>query len=170
MSKAVYPTVGWPAERWRQYRWAYYRLVEMVDARLGEILEALRETGQEQNTVVIFASDHGDGLAAHRWNQKQVLYEEVARVPFVVSWKGRTRPGVIDREHLIGAGQDLLPTMCDFAGIRIPAGLTGKSVRPLVLERQTGAPEWRETLVIETEFSYSTPCAFNNSSSFLKSG
>jgi arylsulfatase A-like enzyme len=125
----------------------------MVDARIGQILQALRETGQEEETVIIFASDHGDGLAGHRWNQKQVLYEEVVRVPFVVSWKGSTLDGVINREHLVGAGQDLLPTMCDFAGIPIPHGLTGRSVRPLAIKGQNGFPSWPDSLVIETEFA-----------------
>jgi arylsulfatase A-like enzyme len=145
---AAYPTIQWPPERWRQYRWAYYRLVEKVDARIGLILDALRESGQEENTLIIFSSDHGDGLGAHRWNQKQVLYEESVRVPFIVSLKGVTRAGHVDREHLISSGLDLIPTMCDYAGIAPPPGLRGRSVRALAEGRQ---PEtWRNLLVSET--------------------
>ncbi|MEX2382096.1 MAG: sulfatase-like hydrolase/transferase, partial [Opitutales bacterium] len=89
----AYPTRNWggPEDgRWRQYLWAYYRMLEKVDTQIGKVLQTLRETGQEENTVIVFFSDHGDGMGAHRWNQKTLFYEESARVPFIVSWKGRT--------------------------------------------------------------------------------
>jgi arylsulfatase A-like enzyme len=147
--RSAYPTRGWPADRWRQYRYAYYRLIERVDAHIGAILDALRETGQDSNTVVIFASDHGDGNASHRWNQKQLLYEETARVPFVVSWKGRTKAGHVDSKHLVNTCIDLIPTLCDYAGIAAPRSLKGLSLRALAAGK---APRrWRDVLVSETE-------------------
>jgi arylsulfatase A-like enzyme len=75
-----------------------------------------------------------------------VFYEEAARVPFIVSLKGVTKPGVVDREHLVSTGQDLLPTLCDFAGIAAPANLKGRSVRALAEGRPTA---WRETQAAE---------------------
>ncbi len=144
----IYPTVDWPDERWRQYRWAYYRLVEMVDREIGKLLKALRDAGHGEDTVVIFSSDHGDGVAAHHWNQKQVLYEEPARVPFIVSQKGVTRAGHIDREHLISNGLDLMPTLCDYAGVRPPEGVRGMSARPIAEGRKP--PGWRDQVVVET--------------------
>jgi len=142
-----YPTTGWPPDRWRQYRWAYYRLIEKVDAQIGRILEVLRSTGHWEDTVVVFSSDHGDG---HRWNQKQVLYEEAARVPFIVSLPGLTE-GRTDREHLVNAGLDLFPTFCDFAGVEAPKHLRGRSVRPLL--DAAPAREWPDFVVCETEFA-----------------
>ena len=50
---------------------------------------------------------------------------------FIVSYQGVTRPGLVDREHLVSTGVDLIPTLCDFAGIATPEGLTGRSARPL---------------------------------------
>jgi choline-sulfatase len=152
--KSAYPTREWEPDKWRQYRYAYYRLIERVDAQIGGILEALRETGQDRNTVIVFASDHGDGNAAHRWNQKQILYEEPARVPFIVSWPGHTKGGEVDSSHLVSTSLDLIPTLCDFAGVKIPVELRGRSVRPLA----EGKPpqQWRNELVTQTEF-----CAFN---------
>ncbi len=146
----LYPTIDWPPERWRQYLWAYYRLVEMVDAEIGRVLEALRRSGHEDDTVVIFSSDHGDGAGSHRWNQKQCLYDQPARVPFIVSQKGVTRPGAVDAGHLVNSGADLLPTLCDYAGLRPPPGLEGMSVRALAEGRQVG--RWRDQLVVETTF------------------
>lgn len=137
----------WTAEQWRLHRWAYARLTERVDAEIGKVLTALRAAGLERKTLVVFSSDHGDMDAAHRLEHKSVLYEEAVRVPLVVSFKGVTRPGLVDREHLVSTGLDLLPTLCDFAGIPSPAGLAGRSVRKLA-EGQA-ADGWRDCLVVE---------------------
>jgi len=142
-----YVKSNWPPEEWRRHRWAYARLTERVDAEIGRVLAALRETGLDRETVVIFSSDHGDLDGAHRLEHKSEPYEESARVPFIVSWKGRTPAGRVDREHLVSAGVDLLPTVCDYAGIEAPRGLPGRSVRGLV-EGQTVA-DWRDDLVVE---------------------
>jgi arylsulfatase A-like enzyme len=152
----AYPSRGWTEGKWRQYRYAYYRLIERVDAQIGKILDALRESGQDRNTVIIFASDHGDGNAAHRWNQKQVLYEEPARVPFIVSWPSRTPAGRTDSTHLVSSCIDLIPTMCEFAGITPPRNLRGRSVASLALGRPANG--WRTEVVSQTEF-----CGFGNS-------
>ena len=58
--------------------------VETVDAEIGKIIAELDRQDLWKNTVIIFTSDHGDGCGAHQWNQKTVLYEEVANVPFIV--------------------------------------------------------------------------------------
>lgn len=138
-------------EDWRQLRWAYFRLVEKVDAEIGRILAALEARGLADRTVVVFSSDHGDGHGAHQWNQKSALFEEVVRVPLVIRAPGGQR-GVVDRTHLVSNGLDLLPTLCDYAGVEIPDGLSGRSLRPLV--EPTAAPPvpWRNALFIETLF------------------
>jgi len=137
----------WSAEDWRMHRWAYCRLTERVDAEIGKVLTALRETGLDRDTVVVFSSDHGDMDSAHGFEHKSLPYEESARVPFIVSWPGHTRAGRVDKRHLISSCVDLLPTLCDYAGITPPEGLPGRSVRPLV--EQGRAKDWREDVVIE---------------------
>lgn len=137
---------NWTAEDWRLHRWAYCRLTERVDAEIGRVMQTLRETGLDRNTVVVFASDHGDMDAAHGFEHKSLPYEESARVPFIVNWAGRTK-GRVDRRHLVNSCVDLLPTLCDYAGIPTPQGLPGRSVRPLVEQGQQAG--WREDLVIE---------------------
>jgi len=139
--QGAYPTRGWPEDdpRWRQYLWGYYRMTELVDTYIGQVLEVLRRSGQEENTVIVFTSDHGDGMGSHRWNQKTLFYDEVARVPFIISWKGHTRPCARDRRHLVNLGTDLFPTLFDFAGIQTPANLRGLSAAPVALGRN-GAP------------------------------
>ena len=143
-----YARTEWSAERWRLHRWAYCRLTESVDAQIGRVLDALRRAGLEERTVVVFSSDHGDLDAAHRLEHKSVLYEEAARVPFIVSFKGVTQAGRVDNVHLVSAGLDLIPTLCDYAGIEAPEGLPGRSVRALA-EGRTPA-SWRDDLVVES--------------------
>ncbi len=134
---------------WRMHRWAYHRLTERVDAQIQLIIDALRETGQEETTVVVFSSDHGDMDASHRLEHKTVLYEESARIPFVVMHKGTAPAGQVDQTHLVSNGLDLLPTLCDYAGAAVPPGLRGCSVRPLVEGKEP--TDWRRTLGVESQ-------------------
>ncbi len=69
-------------EQWRLHRWAYCRLTELVDRRVQVILDAVKESGQEENTLIIFSSDHGDMDGSHRMEHKTALYEEAANIPF----------------------------------------------------------------------------------------
>ncbi len=126
----TYPTRHWGGRedgRWRQYLWAYYRMVERVDGFIGEVLDTLEETGQADNTAIVFFSDHGDGMGAHRWNQKTLFYEECARIPFIVAWPGKTTGGGLDGGHLLNLGTDLFPTLYEIAGIPQPASMRGLS-------------------------------------------
>jgi arylsulfatase A-like enzyme len=135
-------------KQWRMHRWAYARLTEEVDAQIQTVLNALIETNQLENTVIIFSSDHGDMNSAHRMEHKTALYEESAGVPFMVMWKGQIKGGRVDSTHLISNGLDLLPTVCDFAGMKVVADPRGKSIRPLLEETKTN---WRKSLGVETE-------------------
>ena len=123
-------TKDWDENRWRVYLRSYYSLTEEVDREIGQILIALRSQGLEEDTLIVFTSDHGEGMAAHQWVVKLMLWEEVAGVPMIVSWKGVTAPGV-NTAHLV-SGMDVLPTLCDFAGISGIPRMTGMSMRPYV--------------------------------------
>jgi len=147
----AYVRQHWTEQDWRRHRWAYARLTELVDAQIGRVLDALKQAGLEDNTLVVFTSDHGDMDSAHRLEHKSMPYEEAMHVPFIVRWSGVTSRGVVDHEHLVSTGLDLIPTLCDFAGIAVPSELKGSSVRKLA----EGAAEaaWRKTLVVENENS-----------------
>ena len=127
---------NWGEKDWRLHRWAYKNLTELVDGKIGVVLKALRESGLEENTIVVFTSDHGDMDAAHRLEHKAVFYEESVRVPMIISWKGKIKPGLVDNETLIINGLDLLPTLCDFAGINIPENKPGVSLKNVALGKQ----------------------------------
>jgi arylsulfatase A-like enzyme len=144
----TYVRKNWTEEDWRLHRWAYARLTERVDGHISKVLAALRESGLEKDTVVVLTSDHGDMDASHRLEHKSVYYDEATRVPLIVSRRGVTKPGLVDRQHLVSTTLDLIPTLCDFAGIAIPEALHGRSVRGLA-EGQVPA-SWRRGLVTES--------------------
>ena len=134
--------------QWRHHRWAYCRLTELVDQKIQLILDALKENGQEENTLVMFSSDHGDMDASHRMEHKSTLYEESVNIPFMAMWKGHIAGGQLDTKNLVSNGLDLLPTVCDYAGIEGVADPRGRSLRPLFEGKEV---EWRETLGVESE-------------------
>jgi arylsulfatase A-like enzyme len=116
-------------------------MMEDVDRQVGLVLQALRQSGQEGNTIIVFTSDHGEGLASHRWTGKMMYYEEEAAVPLIVSFKGVTPAGRIDREHLV-SGLDVLPTICDYAAVKGPAVMRGRSLRGIIENPQQPGHEY----------------------------
>lgn len=134
-------------EDWRLHRWAYARLTEKVDAQIGRVLDALRAGGNADNTVVIFTSDHGDHDSAHKLEHKTIFYDEACRIPLIVSQPGISAVGICP--ELTSNGLDLLPTVCDYAGVQPPTGLLGRSLRPLAEGRPS--PFLHEFLPMENQ-------------------
>ena len=153
--KRAYPTSNWDRNRWRLHRWQYCRIVENLDKRIGDLLNILKESGYEENTLILFTSDHGEGNGHHFWNQKQTLYEESIRVPWIIS-----RPGSlinrVDNQRLINTGIDLIPTLCNMADISCPDNLQGLAT---ILDKDLCVNSVdRDHLVIETELgTYDKP-------------
>ena len=117
----------------------------MVDQEIGKVLVALSENGFKDNTIIVFTSDHGDGAASHKWAAKNSLYEESSRIPFIVSWPGKILSGTKNTTHLVSQ-IDILPTLCDYAGINVPVEFTGRSLRSII--EDPGAT-WRDNLIVE---------------------
>ena len=124
---------------WRNYRWIYCRLTERVDAQIGQLLDALKKNGLEKNTLVIFTSDHGDMDGSHRLASKNVFYENSVGVPFIMQYKGVIPAGVVDNKSLISNGLDVLPTLCDYAGVSVPNYLLGRSLRSVAENQEDNA-------------------------------
>ena len=122
---------NWDDTQWNLYNWMYHRLTESVDAQIGRALDALRKSGLEDNTIIIFTSDHGEMNRSHGLILKNVAFEECQRVPFIFAGKG-IKQNYIDSLNLICNGIDLLPTVCELAGIKPPKGLPGISLKPLI--------------------------------------
>jgi choline-sulfatase len=134
---------------WRLSRWMYARMTEIVDAEIKVVLDTLKQTGQEENTVVIFSSDHGDNEGAYHFHGKNTFNEQSIRIPFIVMDKGgNQKAGTVDEKHFVINGVDLLPTVLDYAGVPGAKGdPRGRSVRPLVEGKKV---EWREDVGVES--------------------
>ncbi len=130
---------------WRQYLYQYNRMTERVDKEIGKIINALETEGLDENTLIIFTSDHGDGGAAHHWAAKLSFYQETVNIPLILTWFGKTPKNITDSTHLVN-GLDILPTMLDYAGLEIPAGIEGRSLKPLIENQDT---TWRDFIVCE---------------------
>ena len=105
----------------------YYTSVRRADDAVGAVLKALETSGEADNTVVMFMSDHGMPLPF----AKTQLYHHSTRTPWMVRWPGVTRPGSVDKQHMISV-VDFLPTVLDITGIKHPKRLDGRSYLPLL--------------------------------------
>jgi len=119
----------------------YYALVSHIDAWVGRLIDTLEETGQRDNTVIVFTSDHGEMLGDHGLIYKGCrFYEGAVRVPLI--WNG---PGLRE-QNLVANGLvellDVAPTLLDLAGIDIPDYMQGQSLAP-VLDGRIGPDEIR---------------------------
>lgn len=106
-----------PAALRRRYRELYYGAVSQLDYNIGRILDALEETGQAENTLVIFTSDHGDMLGDQGALEKGLPYDSCTRIPLILRFPGRIEPG--ERADHFADLNDIFPTVTDAAGIRI---------------------------------------------------
>jgi len=103
---------------------AYYASVSYMDAQVGRVLDALKKEGLEDNTIVIFTSDHGFHLAEHRFWMKVSLKDESVRVPLIIKVPGK-KPAVCNSfVELL----DLYPTVAELAGFTPPKNIQGKSL------------------------------------------
>jgi choline-sulfatase len=137
------PVGNYTDEDWRRHIWGYYRLIERADRFIGVVLEALHESGHEDDTFVVFVSDHGECHGTHRWNQKTVFYDESARVPLIISRQGVTPKGTSDL--LVNVGIDIMPTLLDFADIKPPHDLPGLSLKNPALGKKS---QWQRKYVL----------------------
>ena len=135
----------WGERQWRAYLWNYYRMTERVDAAIGKVLKALDDAGLTDNTLVLFTSDHGDGVASHRWTAKLSLYEEPTHIPMLVRLPGQIPAGRIDTKHLVSQ-LDVLPTFCEYAGIAALPSFRGRSLKSIL---ENPKAKWRDYVVTE---------------------
>ena len=112
------PSKNFTENYWRRYRWIYRELVKLVDSHIGDILDAVdANTKLKENTYIIFTSDHGEMLGAHKMITKGYPYEECQKVPLIIAGPD-VKHG--DRDNTVVCnGTDILPTMCELANIKI---------------------------------------------------
>ena len=117
----------------RRIQAAYYAMIELIDDNVGRMLDALEGSGQLDNTVVIFTSDHGEMLGDHGLLLKGCrFYEGLVRVPLIISWP---RELLADRlRRALVELIDIAPTLLDLAGVSIPERMQGRSLKTLLTD------------------------------------
>ena len=110
-------------------------LIEHMDAGIGEVLNALKESGQYENTVIVFTSDNGGQANVGANNgplrgEKQQMYEGGLRIPGCIRVPGQTKTG--GTSHTVCCTADFFPTIANLAGLNIVAGLDGRSLLPVI--------------------------------------
>lgn len=126
----------WPRteETVREHLRDYYACISSIDFNIGRIIATLKETGQFENTIIVFSSDHGLAVGSHGLFGKQSLYEHSMQAPLIFSGPGIPH-GQSDAFCYLF---DIFPTVCDLAHVPIPAGLDGKSLAPVIDGKSTG--------------------------------
>ena len=103
----------------------YYAMTANLDWNIGQIVEAVDRAGLAEDTLIVFTSDHGEMFGGHGRMKKNIFYEEAARIPFLMRWKGTIPAGSI-RDACLNT-PDIMPTLLGLAGLglRIPSSVEG---------------------------------------------
>ena len=110
---------------------AYYAQIELIDDQVGRMLDALEASGQRGNTIVIFASDHGEMLGDHGLLWKGCrFYEALVHVPLILSWPGQVQCGL--RSDALVELTDVVPTLLDALSLPTPGNVQGMSLWPIL--------------------------------------
>lgn len=118
---------------------AYYAAITAIDDQVGRLLQTLKETGQDENTIILFTSDHGDMLGSHGLRRKRKPHEESAHVPGIIRWPGKVPAGVaVDTlfSHI-----DMPPTLLSLAGLPVPGKMQGADLSKVALGKTTDGPD-----------------------------
>lgn len=138
--------IGANSSHLRKYVANYYNCLMRMDEMVGKLLEKLRATGKDQNTLIIYMADHGAEFSRGKFSN----YDAGLQVPLIVYWPGMVQAGSV-RSELVSS-IDILPTIMAAAQAKIPAAMPGKPLIPLF--KGTAAPNWRKYIFAETEGSF----------------
>ena len=125
--------------KYQRYMQDYLACVASVDKSVGQIQEYLKETGLDENTIVIYSSDQGFYLGEHGWFDKRFMYEESLKTPLLIKWPGVIKPGSVNPDLV--SNLDFAETFLEMAGGKVPKDKQGKKLLPLLEGKKPG--EWR---------------------------
>jgi len=122
----------------------YYRSLSAVDDGIGRVLDLLQQTGQLDNTIILFAGDNGYFHGEHRRGDKRLMYEESLRIPMVMRYPALLEPGCSIDQMMLNI--DVAPTLLDLAGATAPDTMQGMSIAPILAGRDIA---WRQSFLYE---------------------
>ncbi len=129
-----------PADRFRERRCYFYAMCSVMDSQVGRIVDALQERGELDDTLILFMSDHGDMDGDHGMVSKQhSFYDEVMHLPVILHWPNGLPAGV--RMEQVTEAVDLLPTLCELAGVDVPWQVQGRSLAGAIRDGGAGVED-----------------------------
>jgi arylsulfatase A-like enzyme len=126
--------------KYQRYLQDYLACIAAVDKSVGQILDYLKDSGLDKNTVVIYASDQGFYLGEHGWFDKRWMFEQSYRTPLLVKWPEVVKPGSVNDDMV--SNVDLAETFLDMAGVKVPSDMQGRSMVPILKGRTP--QNWRK--------------------------
>ena len=130
--------------RWKYQRFIkdYLRCIASVDDNVGRLLDYLDESGLSKNTIVIYTSDQGFFVGDHGWLDKRFMYKESFKMPLLVRYPGNIKPDKVSDDLV--QNLDFAPTFLDYAGVKTPGDMQGRSLRPIM---ESNTPnDWRKSV------------------------
>lgn len=134
---------GWatlkPEEREQITEWmkVYYAMIANLDYNVGRLMEKIKALGLDENSIIVFTSDHGELFGAHGRHAKNIFYDEAVRVPFFISYKN-VLP--VSKNEVLLNSVDIMPTLLDLMNLPIPSKVEGESLAG-ALKGDKGAKE-----------------------------
>ena len=101
----------------------YYAMAANLDDNIGRLMKAVKDMGLDENSIIVFTSDHGELFGAHGRRAKNIFYEEAVRVPFLIKWKGKLAENV-KRDFIINT-VDIMPSLLSMMGLPVPKETEG---------------------------------------------
>jgi arylsulfatase A-like enzyme len=136
------------------YMKSYLRCVASMDDNIGRVLDYLDESGQADNTIVIYSCDQGFFLGEHGWYDKRFMYEESLRMPFVIRYPKAIDPGTRVEEMILNI--DFAPTLLRMAGVDVPEDMQGSDATDLLRDKEISG--WRNSMYYRYYYShFNTP-------------
>jgi arylsulfatase A-like enzyme len=128
--------------RWKYQRYItdYLACIQSVDENVGKVLDYLKKSGLDRNTIVVYTSDQGFFMGEHGWFDKRWMFEESYRTPLIISWPGVTKPGSVNKD--IVSNIDFAETFLEAADIPVPEDMQGCSL--VTLLRGNTPASWRK--------------------------
>jgi arylsulfatase A-like enzyme len=137
------PPTGKDLVRWKYQRYVknYIRCIDSVDENVGRVIDYLEANDLRDNTIIVYSSDQGFYLGDHGWYDKRWMFEESLKMPLLISWPGKIKPGT--RYKQLVQNIDYGPTFLSAAGLNVPGEMQGKSMVPLFANP---AADWRKSI------------------------
>ena len=130
--------------KFQKYLKDYLRCVRSVDDNVGRVIDYLKSNGLYENTLIIYMGDQGFYLGEHGLFDKRWMYEESLQMPCLVSLPSSIKNLGMRQIPELAMNVDIMPTLLDYAGVKIPTDVHGESLRPL-LEQTPKAKTWRKS-------------------------